>query len=330
MSSCVAEIGTPRAPLSPGQTPRALRPPLPKSAPKAVARGGSGGRAGSAGAGSFGRRSEERRPRASSDADSSYDAGEEVLSPGSGPKPKARSSSSSARLPRLGGTPPPVERKDVGKVPAYLRRRQEEMAEERRRAARPPSPQPPPGYRKVCEEERQATLEVLRRRKAEVEKAQSSLPFKIETVGQRQREKDLADRLAHASRLLDMFGKPLVFVPADSDPLAAVGPSPSSGVAANGRGGASPPASASSDPVAGPRGRAGGLSRSASSELPRRRQPSRESRAAASVERRRQAGVAVPWDHLQATPPLQQVAASVRTEVKVAEPPGGRSSLQLG
>lgn len=180
---------------------------------------------------------------------------------------------------------PPVDRKDVGKVPAYLRRRQEEMAEEKRRANRPVSPQPPPGYRKVDEDEKENTLEVLRRRKAEVEKAQRNLPFKIETIGQKQREKDLADRFAHLEKLMGMFSKPLVFVPADAEPITA------------------------SDRGLG----ADDDAQSVAPSMPGRRPGPG-------------AGLA-PWEQggVGAGPQLR----NVRTEVKVAAPPGGVSSFKL-
>lgn len=242
----------PPTPLTAPDTPRAAtpegtpqrngygRPPRPK------ATGGHQASPGSAGSMKPRRPSEERRPRARADlatpqrgrrAPSEPPRGrqeEEDGTPdgkkaegGLNPRAKARSLSAN-RAPekiRIGDAAPPIDRKGIRKVPAYLKRRQEEMAEEKRRAARPISPQPPPGYRKVDETERQDTLDVLRQRKDEIERAQRGLPFKIETVGQKQREKDLNDRLAHIEKLTGMFSKPVVFVPADSGPIAASLPS---------------------------------------------------------------------------------------------------------
>lgn len=210
-----------------------------------------------------------------------------------------------------------MERKDVGKVPEYLRKRQEEMAEEKRRAARPTSPQPPPGHRKVSEEERQATLDTLKQRRTEVEKAQNNLPFKIETLGQKTREKELQDRAAHIEKLMGLFSKQIVFVPSDAGnlaacipPLRAEGPgrgevdnSAAAGVAAPGRG------RLAGNSEGGSEGVRGAMGRPSSRERP-------------PVEPRRPPAVSsAPWDH--------QPASNVRTEVKVMAPPGGVSSFQF-
>lgn len=116
---------------------------------------------------------------------------------------------------------PPLQNPRAGKVPAYLKRRQAELAEQRRRAANPPEPKPPPGYRRVPEAERQVTLEALQRRKVEVERALSLLPFKIETVGQKRREKELLHSVAQVEKLLQMFGHATVYMPEDAAPIVA-------------------------------------------------------------------------------------------------------------
>ena len=106
-----------------------------------------------------------------------------------------------------------------GQVPAYIKKRQAALAEERRLASLPPKPQAPAGYRLVDDEERRMTIEALKQRKVEVERALNALPFKIETPGQQRREKDLLNSLAHVEKLQKMFANPTVFVPEDAGPI---------------------------------------------------------------------------------------------------------------
>eukprot|EP00443_Scrippsiella_acuminata_P029847 CAMPEP_0115325504 /NCGR_PEP_ID=MMETSP0270-20121206/83047_1 /TAXON_ID=71861 /ORGANISM="Scrippsiella trochoidea, Strain CCMP3099" /LENGTH=398 /DNA_ID=CAMNT_0002745693 /DNA_START=96 /DNA_END=1292 /DNA_ORIENTATION=+ len=360
----VTECGaaTPRGDASPvAKAAPGARPPRPKALP-----GGAPGSGGS-GRGPPRKASEGRKPRPSSGPEQARRApsepprgrAERAESPtasaggrsadvadgagGAAPgrRPAAKARASSLNRARVGDAAPPVERKDVGKVPAYLKKRQEEMAEEKRRAARPVSPQPPPGHRKVGEEERVSALDVLKQRKAEVEKAQNSLPFKIETFGQKQREKDLSDRMQHIDKLLGLFGKPVVFVPAEAGNIAAAVPPLAMG-SIGGGGGSGPVcdggagdgvAAAGAMPARGAaqRGRScggadsgGGGGGGGGVREAMQRPNSREARAAASAERRMQAGSAAPWDFMP-----NDAVKNVRTEVKVAAPPGGRSSLQL-
>lgn len=301
----------------------AARPPRPRGLPQPGTSPGSNGSAAGPRKSSEGRKpragsqpavqrapSEPRLRRAGSGAvdDSASEIGAAA--------PKAKARASSLQRVRVGDAPPEMDRRNVGKVPNYLKKRNEEMAEAKRIAARPPSPQAPPGYRKVSESEKQATLDVLRRRKQEVEKAQRQLPLKIVTVGQKQREKDLTDRLTHLDKLLGMFSQPTVFIPADAEPIAE----------------SLPPLAPEGDREcyldevdgesfqvgAAHRGRSGGGDR----EAPAPRPISRERRARPDAYGCSPA----PWEQMQGGPSKQR---PLKTGVQVAAPPGGQSSVCL-
>lgn len=318
--------------------------PRPPRAPVSVSPGG-----GSGSGAPIRKASEGRRPRPGSEPGrripsepprcrGNADAGSEAASDGR-PAPRAKARASSVRAPervRIGDKAPPVDPKNLGKVPAYLRRRNEEMAEDKRRAERPHSPQAPGGFRKVPESEKQATVEVLKQRKREVEVAQRSLPFKIETMGQKQREKELTERLAHLDKLLGMFSQPVVFIPADAEPIAASVPPLKAELAGRpprsrddapyeqGAGGSE----ASSQARPEPRGRNSGEALEVCGGRPSSREArpaSRENRARMAEELRGQARQAAPWERENGG----KGSANIRTGVQVSAPPGGKSSLSL-
>lgn len=236
-----------------------------------------------------------------------------------------------------GSAPPPVEHKDRGKVPAYLKKRQEEAEEAKRQAARPPSPKAPPGFRKVDAAEKDSTLAILRTRKAEVEKAMRALPFNIETVGQKQREKDLQDRMAHLDKLLGMFSRPTVFIPADAEPIATSVPPLES---LDGGAKAAPPAGPQAAGVRRPRSREGAAGNRSDSIGVRHGSAApweeQEPPASKATPRQRRTG-GDPTLHMQPhvlpgagmLDEPQQPVRGVRTTVQVAAPPGGKSSLQF-
>lgn len=321
----VAEAPTPsrgatptREQKRPPRPPGAASPGADRASQQAAPRGKAKARAGS---------EPGRRP---SPRSTPGDGAPDNASEGRPPAPRAKARASSVKA-RVSDPAPPVDKKNVGKVPLYLQKRQAEAAEDKRRAERPPSPTAPPGYRKVPESEKQATLEVLRQRKKEAETAQRKLPFKIETQGQKLREKELTDRLAHLEKLSSMFSQPVVFIPADAAPIASSvpplrddGPCHAGGVQPS-RPDENMNAILGGGPVSQPRGRPGSEAQERpSSQGSGSRQSSRETRARVAADRRAQCGAAAPWDRDNRSP-----VNNARTEVKVAQPPGGKSSFSL-
>lgn len=120
----------------------------------------------------------------------------------------------------------PSVHKGNDKVPDYLRRRMAKAEETRRREALPRPPKAPPGYRRVSEAERLGSLEALAKQRKAAQAVVNSLPFRIETLAQRRREKEAIEHLDHVEKLEAMFGQPEVYVPDDMEPLAALEPPP--------------------------------------------------------------------------------------------------------
>jgi len=106
---------------------------------------------------------------------------------------------------------------EFGRIPKYLLDRKlkaaQEEAERRRNA---PDPDCPPGMKRMPEEERLNTLEVLASSKEECLKQLSKLPFVIETPVLRKKQESLEQKLREIDNALELFKKPKVFIANDS------------------------------------------------------------------------------------------------------------------
>jgi hypothetical protein len=210
-----------------------------------------------------------------------------------------------------------VERKDVGKVPAYLKKRQGEAAEQKRLAALPTQPKAPPGYRLVGEAEKSESLSVLKQRRQEAVKQQEKLPFNIETLGQKRREQELKDKIAHLDKLIGMFSKPTVFYPEDADSIRDTFPVQQDTASPTVRRAASPTGVGAAmkrapSPVGGAGALVCGVSQlGAAPKIPQQREHSSPTAANLGFQ-----------GYARQKQPLH-------TGVQISAPPGGKSSLSL-
>jgi Calmodulin-binding len=132
--------------------------------------------------------------------------------------PVTRSSSArSASRPNSKGTQ--SLHAEFGRVPEYLQlerkvKEEKERVEKERKSGN--QIVIPPGHRLLPEQERQETIEMLQRRKKEVEACIGKLPLRIEIDSQRRRQSDLEKRLKDIETALQFLHKPNVVVKIDS------------------------------------------------------------------------------------------------------------------
>lgn len=107
----------------------------------------------------------------------------------------------------------PNFQKDAAGRPAYLQRIKSNLAEQQREAeAQRAAPQVPPGYRQMPDDERSETLEALRKKREELDKAFQRLPFNIETDSQRRRQQNILDKIKESDAAIETFSKPNVLI----------------------------------------------------------------------------------------------------------------------
>lgn len=106
---------------------------------------------------------------------------------------------------------------EFGRIPKYLLDRKLKAAQEedeRRRNA--PDPDCPRGMKRMPEEERIHTIEVLSSSKEECLLQLSKLPFVVETPVLRKKQESLEQKLREIDNALELFRKPKVFIAMDS------------------------------------------------------------------------------------------------------------------
>ncbi|XP_064630674.1 enkurin domain-containing protein 1-like [Lineus longissimus] len=104
-----------------------------------------------------------------------------------------------------------------GVVPKYLDKRQREWkAEEVRRIAEAPDPDCPPGHKKMPNEERKKTLDLLKESEEKLIEQMNHLPVHNDTLRVRMKKQELDAKLAEIEEALKIFTRPKVFVKVDS------------------------------------------------------------------------------------------------------------------
>jgi len=105
------------------------------------------------------------------------------------------------------------ETKIKGKVPNYLKKRKEDWEQEIVNMIKnKPDPDQPPGHRKLPEEERLKTLELLKETQARLLKEVNSLPIRNDTFHLQSKKNDYEKRFNEIDEAVKIFSRPKVFV----------------------------------------------------------------------------------------------------------------------
>jgi len=100
-----------------------------------------------------------------------------------------------------------------GQVPEYLQQRKQQWAQEKEEAKRrAPDPNCPKGMKLMPEDERVATLEVLKASREEAMNQLSRMPFILETPSAKRKHSELEMKLKEIEAALQLFSKQKVYI----------------------------------------------------------------------------------------------------------------------
>nr|XP_054773626.1 enkurin domain-containing protein 1-like [Lytechinus pictus] len=110
-----------------------------------------------------------------------------------------------------------MERYKRGQTPKYLQSRQKQwQRDEEERIRNTPDPDMPPGHKKMAEEERIRTLEILKEKEKDLQSSLLKFPLAVETLRAKKQKAEIENRLAEVEEAIKIFSRRKVFVKVDS------------------------------------------------------------------------------------------------------------------
>lgn len=108
------------------------------------------------------------------------------------------------------------EEKNLGKIPNYLEQRKEQLRRENEELIKNmPDPEQPPGHRKLPDDEKQKTMNLLKETKNKLLSEMNSLPIRSDTFRIKTTKNDMEKKLVELDQAIEIFSKPKVFIKID-------------------------------------------------------------------------------------------------------------------
>merc|ERR1719222_171857 len=109
-----------------------------------------------------------------------------------------------------------LRKQDYGKVPQYMKEmKMEKEAKEREAVLEAERRKIPPGMRKMTDEERAETMQILECNKKQIMDSIKNLPLVIETPSMKRYQSELNQKMNEIEKTMAVFRKPIVFVAMD-------------------------------------------------------------------------------------------------------------------